>query len=284
MAVIDVARDAFGRALLDHHEARSGPPLLLESDDGSVRSADLQPTDFFAPHDEWTFWEQAAIARASGAVLDLGAGAGRHSLHLQHKGHEVTAVDASPGAVEVCRARGIADARLGDLNEMPPDGRWDTILLMCGNLGLGGDWEPTRSLLTRLGQLTTRGGLLIGDSVDPTSDDPASLAYEERNREAGFHRGHVRLRLHYGDLVTPWWRQINFPPTDIGELVEGTGWTVEDQMGDAEGYAVVLRRAGVASSAAHDRRSMRARGALLVSAQTEKVVEFFNREPGRCSA
>ena len=53
--------------------------------------------------------------------------------------------------------------------------------------------------------MTPVGGLLIGDSVDPTSDDPDDLAYESRNEEAGFQRGHVRLRLHYGDLVTPWW-------------------------------------------------------------------------------
>ena len=131
---------------------------------------------------------------------------------------------------------------MGDLAEPPSDRRWETILLMCGNLGLAGDWQPTRRLLKSLGSLTTSGGLLIGDSVDPTSDDPADLAYEERNREAGFHRGHVRLRLRYGNLVTPWWHQINLPPTDIAELIEGTGWNLEESMGEADGYAVVLRR------------------------------------------
>jgi len=129
-----------------------------------------------------------------------------------------------------------------DLNELAVDGHWDPILLMCGNLGLGGDWEPTRRLLRRLGGLTASGGLLIGDSVDPTSEDPFDIAHEERNREAGFHRGHVRLRLHYGELVMPWWDQVNFPPTDIERLVDGTGWILEEHMGDADEYAVVLRR------------------------------------------
>jgi SAM-dependent methyltransferase len=115
-------------------------------------------------------------------VLDLGAGAGRHSLHLQSLGHRVTAVDTSPGAVEVCRARGIGDVRLADLTKLVDERTWDTILLMCGNLGLAGDWEPTRRLLMRLRKRASRGGILIGDSVDPTSDDPIDLAYEERNR------------------------------------------------------------------------------------------------------
>lgn len=43
--------------------------------------------------------------------------------------------------------------------------------MMCGNLGLAGDWGPTRRLLTRLGTMTVPGGLLIGDSVDPASID-----------------------------------------------------------------------------------------------------------------
>src|SRR5215211_4550731 len=133
MPVIDDAQDAFGRALLDFYEGRRGPPLLLEADDGSIRPADLQPADFFHPHDAWPRWEQDAIGHATGSVLDLGAGAGRHSCHLQSLGHRVTALDSSPGCVAVCRARGIGDVRLGDLAEPPSDRRWETILLMCGN-------------------------------------------------------------------------------------------------------------------------------------------------------
>lgn len=90
--------------------------------------------------------------------------------------------------------------------------------------------------------MTLSGGLLIGDSVDPTSDDPRDLEYEERNRRDGYHVGHVRLRLRYTDLVTPWWEQINIPPAEIETLVDGTGWSLEERLLDDEGYAVVLRR------------------------------------------
>jgi SAM-dependent methyltransferase len=242
MGMVNAAQDAFGRALLDHQQGRIGPPLLLESDDGSLRPADLQPEDFFLPFEEWSSWEQRLISTADGTVLDLGAGAGRHSLHLQQSGHRVTAVDNSPGAVQVCRARGLREVRSADLREFPADGIWDTVLLMGGNLGLAGDWEPTRDLLGRLARVTTVDGLLIGDSVDPTSDDLDDLAYERRNEEAGFHRGHVRLRLHYGDLATPWWDQINVPPTEIEQLVNGTSWSLVESLGDAEGYGVVLGR------------------------------------------
>lgn len=211
MGIIDVSRDALGRALLDHLAGIEGPPLLLESDDGTLREADLQPADFFSPADAWPAWERQTIAHVTGTVLDLGAGAGRHSLHLQERGHQVTAVDASPGCVEVCRSRGIRDVRSMDLRDLSADERWDTVLLMGGNLGVAGDWEPTRRLLISLATNTSPHGRLIGDTVDPRDDEPEALAYEERNLAAGFRRGHVRLRLHYRSLATPWWDLLNIP-------------------------------------------------------------------------
>ena len=75
----------------------------------------------------------------------------------------------------------------------------ETVLLMCGNLGLAGEWEPTRRLLKQLGAMTVAGGLLIGELVDPA--DPEDLDYQERNRRAGLQLGRVRLRLRYGDLA-----------------------------------------------------------------------------------
>lgn len=254
MSLIPEERDAFGRALLDHLEGRPGPPLVLEADDGSSRPADMQPPDFFAGPDAWPEWERAAVDRSEGAILDLGAGAGRHALHLQGRGHPVTAVDASPGAVAVCRARGVADVRLGDLRALEIEGRWDTVLLMGGNLGLAGDLEPTRELLRGLTLLTSDRAVLIGDSVDPTSDDPEDLAYEVRNRETGFHPGHVRLRLRYGEMASPWWDLLNVRPAELEELVEGTGWALVDLAGDDEGYAVMLRRSA-ADWSSRSRRS-----------------------------
>jgi len=241
MTIVDDTHDAFGRALVDHLDDRDGPELVLECDDGSSWTADMQPRDFFAPPEAWPSWERDALANAAGSVLDLGAGGGRHSLYLQARGHAVTAVDASPGAAAAMSTRGVVDVRIADLRDVPMDGAWKTILLMGGNLGIAGDWAPTRSLLERLANGTSPGAILIGDSVDPTSDAPNDLDYQARNRMAGFHRGHIRLRLRYRDSVTPWWDQLNVPLEDLEALIDRTGWVLEDRLGDADGYAVVLR-------------------------------------------
>jgi SAM-dependent methyltransferase len=241
VAVIEPSEDAFGQALLDVHRGRSGPPLILERDDGWSGPA-VPASFFFEPYEAWPAWERRAIDRAQGAVLDLGAGAGRHAVHLQERRHEVTTVDWSSGAVEVCRRRGVRDARLADIDSFDADRTWDTFLLMCGNLGLGGDWEPSRGLLRRLADMASDDAVLIGDSVDPASDDPDDVAYERGNARAGFHRGHIRLRLRYGETLTPWWDQLNVPPDDVAELVRATGWRLELHERHGEDHVVVLRR------------------------------------------
>src|SRR5262249_33928437 len=81
-----------------------------------------------------------------------GAGAGRAALCLQQQGLHVTAVEASPGAAEGCRRRGVADVRLGDLNDAPADQPLAGVLLL-GNLGLGGSWEGNRWPPARLTEL-----------------------------------------------------------------------------------------------------------------------------------
>ena len=244
MPVLAPYDDAFGAALADHAAGRPGPELILEVDDG-YRTPALPPAWFFLPEPSWAREEREVLAQvpATGPVLDLGAGAGRHALWLRSRGQEVTAVDASPGAVEVCRARGVADARLGDLTDPPVDRPWAAVLLMCGNLGLAGGWDETRALLTRLAAGSAPGAVLIADTVDPTAlGDDHSRAHVARNLGAGRPPGQIRLRLHYGERTTPWWDQLNVPVADVAPLVAGTGWMVDTHVVATVDHYVVLRQ------------------------------------------
>lgn len=183
--MIDPSEDAFGAALVDYLEGRDVPELVLETADGGTGPA-MHPEWFFRSFDRWEWWDRELLPLVEhGPVLDLGAGAGRASLYLHERGLAVTAVDASPGAVEVCRRRGVGDVRLGDVNDPPADQPWAGVLLLCGNLGLGGSWEGNRRLLSRLAELAASGAVLVGDSVTP--DGPARVV----------------LRIRYRNLVTP---------------------------------------------------------------------------------
>ena len=176
-------------------------------------------------------------------MLDLGCGAGRHALFFQSLGHDVTAVDVSPGAIDVCRARGVTDARLQDLATPPTDSRWMTILLMCGNFGLAGDWHGTRALLTDLASIAGPSAVLIADSVDPSlMADEYSTLHRRRNEAAGRHVGHARLRLRYEGTVTPWWDLLNVPVAEVPPLVAETGWEVELHITGGLDHYMVLRK------------------------------------------
>jgi SAM-dependent methyltransferase len=216
--------DAWGAALRDHMDGHAVPIPTLDVEDGPSVPA-YHPEWFFRDEPEWSWWERQLVAEVTaGPVLDLGAGAGRVALHLQGRGLAVTAVDASPGAVEVCRRRGVHDVRLGDLADPPVDRRWQAILLLCGNLGLGGSWEGNRRLLRRLAAISAPGAVLVGDSVD------------------GGPRPEIRLRIRHGQLVGEWWSQRNVAADEVPALVRDTGWGVERHVVDGDDHGVLLRR------------------------------------------
>jgi len=223
--VIEPARDAFGAALRDYLDGNQVPPLTLDVE-GDESGPAMRPEWFFRTFDQWDWWDREILSRVDqGPVLDLGSGAGRAGLYFQERGLDVTSVDVSPGAVEVCRRRGLADVRLGDVADPPRDRRWGAILLLCGNLGLGGSADGTRRLLTRLAELAAPGAVLAGDTVTP--DGAAE----------------VSLRIRYRDLVTPWWPQYNIPASQMTAVVRGTGWNIELHLADGDDHAVLLRRA-----------------------------------------
>lgn len=242
--IVDPHEDAFGRALLDCHEQKPVDTLMLEMDDG-WRTPAMAPTWFFNGPQAWAPWEQRHLARIQGPVLDLGAGAGRASLYLRNRGLEVTAVDNSPGAVEVCRRRGIRDVRLLDLTrELPADRRWKAILLLCGNLGLAGGWDATRGLLGRLAEVTDPAAVLLADTVDPTvMADEHAKQYQRKRAVAGDYVGEVTLRLHYGRVASPWFVLSNILIEDVARLVRGTGWSIGDHFVGQMDHHLRLERA-----------------------------------------
>lgn len=120
-------------------------------------------------------------APADAAVLDLGCGPGRHSAHLARRGRRVVGIDTSPAAVLLTRTRGVhavrADA-LGPLPDGPQHGPagWHAVLLLDGNIGIGGDplllLRRARDLLRQDGRVLVeldRGGSPSGAQSTSTT-------------------------------------------------------------------------------------------------------------------
>jgi SAM-dependent methyltransferase len=218
-------KDTFGKALMAYHRGET-KNYIVERDDGRVHEYDIGT--YFIPYDEWPEFEREAVLEARGRVLDVGVGAGRVALWLQENGHEVVGIDVSPLALEVSRLRGVKDLRLMDVRELDfTDGSFDTVLMFGNNLGIGGDVEQTRRILQSLHRITADEGIVIAATRDPLkTEDPAHLAYHERNRRMNRPPGLVRIRIGFQGEFEDWWELLMVGKEELTQLLEHTGWSI----------------------------------------------------------
>ena len=156
-------KDVYGKAILDYQLQRDWEDLITMS---SVAGKDILPLPYlFREYDEMPLLERMALDRSDGKVLDIGAGAGSHALHLQKKGLEVTAMDISPGAADTCRKRGVQNVLNLDLWDLK-EGSFDTILLLMNGMGICGKLNRIPELLEHLEKLLSPGGQILADSSD----------------------------------------------------------------------------------------------------------------------
>jgi len=155
--------DVFGAALLDYHLGRQPEDIKTYS---SLDEEDVLPVSYlFRDYKDMPPLEKAALAACKGTVLDIGCGAGSHSLQLQGSGHEVTALDTSEGAVIVCRERGLKNVVHADF--WTYSGKtYDTLLFLMNGIGLVGKLAHLHSFFERLPLLLNPGGQVLFDSSD----------------------------------------------------------------------------------------------------------------------
>jgi SAM-dependent methyltransferase len=158
-------KDLFGKAILDFQTNNSPEDLITEttiSDEDEMSVAYL-----FRDFSGMPKLEQQALLLSNGKVLDVGCGAGSHSLYLQNeKNLEVTAIDVSNNAVEACQLRGVSNVNKIDILEYNSDEKFDTILLLMNGTGIFGKLENVSKYLQKLKSLMTENGQILIDSSD----------------------------------------------------------------------------------------------------------------------
>ncbi|TMR39913.1 methyltransferase domain-containing protein [Nonomuraea zeae] len=197
---------------------------IMERDDGLVKSLPVAP--WLAPIEQWPDDERRALDLLKGKVLDIGAGGGRAARALLDRGFAVTALDTSPGALDVCGQRGIRSVVLGTVDEHAATGaRYDSFLLMGANLGLLESRERAPRFLRALAAMAAPGAVIVGQGTNRTdSDDPEHLPNNERNLRAGRIAGQRTLRIRYRDVATSWFHYLCLAPRELADLAAGTGW------------------------------------------------------------
>ena len=109
--------------------------------------------------------EQTALKKCNGKILDIGAAAGCHSIILQKKGFNVTAIEKSGKAVEVLKKRGIQKVICSDIYQLS-ECQFDTILLLMNGAGIGETIAGLEKLLVHVKTLLTEKGQILIDSTD----------------------------------------------------------------------------------------------------------------------
>lgn len=225
--------DAIGDMLRDAYRASQEPfgtPVfhIAERSDGLVKPVPVEP--WIAPVHQWPDGERQALDLLKGRVLDIGAGGGRAARALLDRGHAVTAIDISPGALEVCRRQGVRSTFHGTVHDHAATGeRYDSFLLLGANLGLLESRERAPQFLRALGAMAAPGAVIVGQGRNLTdSTDPLHLRYNERNLRAGRIAGQRTMRVRYRDVATPWFNYLSLAPGELAELADGTGWEVAE--------------------------------------------------------
>ena len=158
-------KDLFGTAILDFQTNNSPEDLITET---TISEEDeMSVTYLFRDFSGMPILEQKALLLAKGKVLDVGCGAGSHSLYLQNeKKLAVSAIDISEKAIKACKLRGVSNAKVEDILLFETSEKFDTIILLMNGTGIFGKLENVSKYLQKLKSLLVENGQILIDSSD----------------------------------------------------------------------------------------------------------------------
>ncbi len=210
----------YAAALRDWHAGDHAATLRLTS---SLGEDDTIPVSvFFRSEADFFPFERYAVDLCRGRILDAGAGTGVHSLPLQERGFDVTAVERLDEAVGILRARGVRQVVHGDMFalEEPP---YDTILMLMNGIGPVGTLAGLERFLAEAGRLVAPGGQVLVDSgaAQPTgSADPTD--WPPPTPDA--YTGEAWIRLGYDGVVGMPFRELYVDERTLCGRAERAGW------------------------------------------------------------
>ncbi|MCB5170360.1 methyltransferase domain-containing protein [Streptomyces bambusae] len=146
-------------------------PLFLRRTDGW-----LLPLDVERWCAETDAGDDSVLARCRGSVLDIGCGPGRLVAALAGRGHRVLGIDVTPAAVTRTVRRGGTALCRSVFDPLPGERRWDTALLIDGNIGIGGD---PAALLKRTAALLAPGGRLVAEAAPVEVDERCEVRLDD---------------------------------------------------------------------------------------------------------
>jgi len=229
--------DPMGRAIAEYYKTGKAERLRVFSP--MFEEDEIPLTTLFRSYEDMPEIERKALDMAKGRVLDVGAGAGCHSLVLQERGLDVTAIDISPLSVETMKERGVRKVFEQDFftleRQTPPISQLsplnlsvsaDTILMLMNGIGIVGTLERLTEFFKQLDKILAPGGQLLCDSSD------ISYVFEDEDgmidipNEMDYY-GEQSFRMQYKDTIGEPFDWLYIDADTLRQEAERNGYTVE---------------------------------------------------------
>lgn len=209
--------DTYSQALSNYFNNVEPKTFEIIRDDGYSAKV---PISVFFEDVNFSKVELQALDRCYGEVLDIGAGVGRHSIELQKRGIEVTAIDISEEAVKIMNQRGVKKTICKDVMELSAT-KYDTLLMLMNGIGMVGTPMKLNDFFNQVRILLKDGGQLIVDSIDVSkTNDLLHVNYRKKNIRNSNYPGQQILKINYNGENGDWfkWLHLTFKELSMHAL------------------------------------------------------------------
>ncbi len=222
----EILGDAFGQALLAYYNGKEDACITTERMDKF--STHTYVRNYFSlpeksKRDDVRIME--SMPKGSRA-LDIGCGAGRHLLFMQGLGINVTGIDISEGAVEVCKLQGATDVRLVSLEETSRalKSEFDFITMFGHNFGLFGSEFQAKEILNSFAAITTKDAKIYASSRDRRPVSKRDIEYCELNVTIGRLPNQLYWRDRYQNIISKWYDYLFVSIDELNNILKDTCW------------------------------------------------------------
>ena len=233
---MDSKKGPMGRAIADYHKDKKADRLRVFSP--MFEEDEIPLHTLFRTYDAMPGIERKALDMVKGKTLDVGAAAGCHSLVLQRRGVDVTAIDISPLSVETMKCRGLRQVYEQDFFLLK-DQQYDTILMLMNGIGIVGTLERLPAFFHQLDEILAPGGQLLCDSSDISyvfETEEGTIEYPD----TGAYYGELSYQMQYKDTIGAPFPWLYVDLDTLRHVAEEHGYAVE-LVAEGEHYDYLAR-------------------------------------------
>ena len=225
--------DLPGIAIKEHYYSKSQSKLYIHDLFGP--KVEMPVDIYFRQEEDFPLLERLALQQCEGSILDIGAGAGAHTLFLQERGENVTALEISSHSADVMRSRGIANIKNEDFfsAHLP---QYNTLLLLMNGIGICGTVDRIPLFLQKAKSILKSDGKIVFDSSD------VKYMYEDIPMPNHYY-GEVSYQYAYKRMKTEWFKWLYIDAKTMNKIAEENGWKMEVLFEDEnDQYLAILTR------------------------------------------